>query len=292
MSDSELAPLIKRVAEALERLSPAGAEDAGLDAAEGFVWHADGTLLEAVPRINRLELSLLKGIDRVRDILLDNTRRFARGLPANNALLWGARGMGKSSLIKAVHGVVAADGVGGLKLIEIHREEISSLPILLGRLRSCGHQCLLFCDDLSFESEDTTYKSLKAALEGGISGRPDNVLFYATSNRRHLMPRDMIDNERSTAIHPGEAVEESVSLSDRFGLWLGFHPCDQATFFAMVEGYADHFGLAVERETLHAEAIEWSMTRGARSGRVAWQFVQDLAGRLGVELAPANGRSK
>ena len=208
MSDSELAPLLKRVAEALERLSPAGQEDAGLDAAEGFVWHADGARLEAVPRINRLELSLLKGIDRVRDILLDNTQRFARGLPANNALLWGARGMGKSSLIKAVHGVVAADAASDLKLIEIHREEIASLPILLGRLRGCAHQCLLFCDDLSFESEDTTYKSLKAALEGGISGRPDNVLFYATSNRRHLMPRDMIDNERSTAIHPGEAVEE------------------------------------------------------------------------------------
>ena len=291
MSGTELAPLLKRVAEALERLSPAGTEDAGLDAADGFVWHADGARLEAVPRINRLELPLLKGIDRVRDILLDNTWRFARGLPANNALLWGARGMGKSSLIKAVHGVVAADAAGGLKLIEIHREEISSLPLLLGRLRGCDQQCLLFCDDLSFESEDTTYKSLKAALEGGISGRPDNVLFYATSNRRHLMPRDMIDNERSTAIHPGEAVEESVSLSDRFGLWLGFHPCDQATFFAMVEGYADHFGLAVERETLHAEAVEWSMTRGARSGRVAWQFVQDLAGRLGVELAPVDRRS-
>ena len=291
MSGTELAPLLKRVAEALERLSPAGTEDAGLDAAEGFVWHADGARLEAVPRINRLELPLLKGIDRVRDILLDNTRRFSRGLPANNALLWGARGMGKSSLIKAAHGVVAADAKGGLKLIEIHREEIFSLPLLLGRLRGCDQQCLLFCDDLSFESEDTTYKSLKAALEGGISGRPDNVLFYATSNRRHLMPRDMIDNERSTAIHPGEAVEESVSLSDRFGLWLGFHPCDQATFFAMVEGYADHFGLAVERETLHAEAVEWSMTRGARSGRVAWQFVQDLAGRLGVELTPADRRS-
>ena len=284
MSDSELTPLLKRVAEALERLSPAGAEDAALESADGFVWHADGARLEAVPRINRLELSLLKGIDRVRDILLDNTRRFARGLPANNALLWGARGMGKSSLIKAVHGVVAAEDAGGLKLIEIHREEIASLPLLLGRLRGCESQCLLFCDDLSFESEDTTYKSLKAALEGGISGRPDNVLFYATSNRRHLMPRDMIDNERSTAIHPGEAVEESVSLSDRFGLWLGFHPCDQATFFAMVEGYADHFGLAIDRETLRAEAIEWSMTRGARSGRVAWQFVQDLAGRLGVAL--------
>ena len=285
MSDSELAPLLKRVAEALERLSPTGPDDAALESADGFVWHADGARLEAVPRINRLELSLLKGIDRVRDILLDNTRRFAHGLPANNALLWGARGMGKSSLIKAVHGVVSAEEASGLKLIEIHREEIASLPILLGRLRGCGRQSLLFCDDLSFESEDTTYKSLKAALEGGISGRPDNVLFYATSNRRHLMPRDMIDNERSTAIHPGEAVEESVSLSDRFGLWLGFHPCDQATFFAMVEGYADHFGLAIDRETLHAEAIEWSMTRGARSGRVAWQFVQDLAGRLGVGLS-------
>ena len=291
MSDSELTPLLKRVAEALERLSPAGPDDAGLELADGFVWHADGARLEAVPRINRLELSLLKGIDRVRDILLDNTRRFALGLPANNSLLWGARGMGKSSLIKAVHGVVAAEDTSGLKLIEIHREEIASLPILLGRLRSCGNQCLLFCDDLSFESEDTTYKSLKAALEGGISGRPDNVLFYATSNRRHLMLRDMIDNERSTAIHPGEAVEESVSLSDRFGLWLGFHPCDQATFFAMVEGYADHFGLAIDRETLRAEAIEWSMTRGARSGRVAWQYVQDLAGRLGVGLSPADGRS-
>ena len=291
MSDPELAPLLKRVAEALERLSPAGPDDAALESADGFVWHADGTRLEAVPQINRLELSLLKGIDRVRDILLDNTRRFARGLPANNSLLWGARGMGKSSLIKAVHGVVAAEDTSGLKLIEIHREEIASLPILLGRLRGCDNQCLLFCDDLSFESEDTTYKSLKAALEGGISGRPDNVLFYATSNRRHLMPRDMIDNERSTAIHPGEAVEESVSLSDRFGLWLGFHPCDQATFFAMVEGYADHFGLAIDRETLRAEAIEWSMTRGARSGRVAWQYVQDLAGRLGVGLSPADGRS-
>ena len=291
MSDPELAPLLKRVAEALERLSPAGPDDAALESADGFVWHADGTRLEAVPQINRLELSLLKGIDRVRDILLDNTRRFARGLPANNSLLWGARGMGKSSLIKAVHGVVAAEDTSGLKLIEIHREEIASLPILLGRLRGCDNQCLLFCDDLSFESEDTTYKSLKAALEGGISGRPDNVLFYATSNRRHLMPRDMIDNERSTAIHPGEAVEESVSLSDRFGLWLGFHPCDQATFFAMVEGYADHFGLAIDRETLRAEAIEWSMTRGARSGRVAWQYVQDLAGRLGVGLSPAGGRS-
>lgn len=285
MSDSELAPLLRRIAEALEALAPAPAADAALDSAEGFIWHADGARLEAVPRINRLDLALLKGIDSVRDILLDNTRRFARGLPANNALLWGARGMGKSSLIKAVHGLVAAEAPDGLPLVEIHREEIVSLPLLLARLRGAGRRCLLFCDDLSFDAEDTTYKSLKAALEGGIEGRPDNVLFYATSNRRHLMPRDMVENERATAIHPGEAVEEAVSLSDRFGLWLGFHSCDQATFLAMVEGYAIHFDLAMDRARLRAEAIEWSMTRGARSGRVAWQFVQDLAGRLGAKLA-------
>ena len=289
MSDSELAPLLRRIAEALEALAPAPAADAALDSAEGFIWHADGARLEAVPRINRLDLALLKGIDSVRDILLDNTRRFARGLPANNALLWGARGMGKSSLIKAVHGLVAAEAPNGLPLVEIHREEIVSLPLLLARLRGAGRRCLLFCDDLSFDAEDTTYKSLKAALEGGIEGRPDNLLFYATSNRRHLMPRDMVENERATAIHPGEAVEEAVSLSDRFGLWLGFHSCDQATFLAMVEGYAVHFGLAVDRDRLRAEAIAWSMTRGARSGRVAWQFVQDLAGRLGAKLAAPGG---
>lgn len=289
MSDSELAPLLRRIAEALEAHAPAPTADAALDSAEGFIWHADGARLEAVPRINRLDLALLKGIDSVRDILLDNTRRFARGLPANNALLWGARGMGKSSLIKAVHGLVAAEAPDGLPLVEIHREEIVSLPLLLARLRGTGRRCLLFCDDLSFDAEDTTYKSLKAALEGGIEGRPDNVLFYATSNRRHLMPRDMLENERATAIHPGEAVEEAVSLSDRFGLWLGFHSCDQATFLAMVEGYAAHFGLAVDRDRLRADAIEWSMTRGARSGRVAWQFVQDLAGRLGARLAAPGG---
>ena len=291
MSNAELAPLIRRIAEALEQLAPASASDAALDSADGFVWHADGARLEAVPHINRLDLALLKGIDGVRDTLLDNTRRFARGLPANNALLWGARGMGKSSLIKAVHGVIVAEAPNGLPLIEIHREEIASLPILLARLRGSEKRCLLFCDDLSFDAEDTTYKSLKAALEGGINGRPDNVLFYATSNRRHLMPRDMVENERSTAIHPGEAIEEAVSLSDRFGLWLGFHPCDQATFFAMIEGYVAYFGLAIDRAALHAEAVEWSMTRGARSGRVAWQFVQDLAGRLEVRLSAARDRS-
>lgn len=289
MFDSELAPLLRRIAEVLEAHAPAPTADAALDSSEGFIWHADGARLEAVPRINRLDLALLKGIDSVRDILLDNTRRFARGLPANNALLWGARGMGKSSLIKAVHGLVAAEAPDGLPLVEIHREEIVSLPLLLARLRGTGRRCLLFCDDLSFDAEDTTYKSLKAALEGGIEGRPDNVLFYATSNRRHLMPRDMLENERATAIHPGEAVEEAVSLSDRFGLWLGFHSCDQATFLAMVEGYAAHFGLAVDRDRLRADAIEWSMTRGARSGRVAWQFVQDLAGRLGARLAAPGG---
>jgi predicted AAA+ superfamily ATPase len=280
----ELAPLLRRIAEALERLAPPKVDDAALDNADGFVWHADGTRLEAIVRINRLDLGLLKGIDAVRDILLENTRRFARGLPANNALLWGARGMGKSSLIKATHGTILSEAPGSLALIEIHREEIASLPLLLTRLRGSKRRCILFCDDLSFDSEDTTYKSLKAALEGGIEGRPDNVLFYATSNRRHLMPRDMIENERSTAIHAGEAVEEAVSLSDRFGLWLGFHNCDQATFFAMAEAYVAHFGITVDRETLHAELVEWSMTRGARSGRVAWQYVQDLAGRQGLDL--------
>ncbi len=285
MSDAAAVPLLRRIAEALERLAPPRPDDAALESAEGFVWHADGARLEAIAEINRIDLALLKGIDRVRDILLDNTRRFARGLPANNALLWGARGMGKSSLIKAVHGAVAPDAPAGLVLVEIHREEIASLPVLLTRLRRSATRCILFCDDLSFDSEDTTYKSLKAALEGGMDGRPANVLFYATSNRRHLMPRDMVENERSTAIHPGEAVDEAVSLSDRFGLWLGFHPCDQATFFEMVEAYAAHLDLAIDSENLRAEAVEWSMTRGARSGRVAWQFIQDLAGRL------ANGES-
>jgi len=242
--------------------------------------------LEAVHDINRLDIQLLKGIDRVRDILLDNTRRFANGLPANNALLWGARGMGKSSLIKAAHAKIIDEIPGSLALIEIHREEIPSLPRLLTWLRRSVRRSILFCDDLSFEAEDTTYKSLKAVLEGGLEGRPDNVLFYATSNRRHLMPRDMMDNEQSTAIHPAEAVEEAVSLSDRFGLWLGFHACDQETFFDMVEGYAAWYGLKASRDELHAQAIEWSMGRGSRSGRVAWQFVQDLAGRTGNTLKP------
>jgi predicted AAA+ superfamily ATPase len=231
-----------------------------------------------------VRLDLLKGIDRARDTLLENTRRFAHGLPANNALLWGARGMGKSSLVKAVHAEVNAENASKLVLVEIHREDIASLPNLLAILRPAGRRFVLFCDDLSFDGQDTAYKSLKALLEGGIQGRPDNALFYATSNRRHMMPRDMIENERSTAINPSEAVEEKVSLSDRFGLWLGFHACDQDTYFDIVESYVKHFGLAIERDRLRAEANEWSITRGARSGRVAWQFIQDLAGRLGRRL--------
>jgi uncharacterized protein len=284
MSDSELLPLLRNIAEALERLAPQRAAGADLAAADAFIWHADGGWLEPVTQVNRVDLALLRGVDRARDILLDNTRRFATGLPANNALLWGARGTGKSSLVKAAHAAVnaenAGNGTAAIALVEIHREDLASLPVLLKAVRESPRRCLLFCDDLSFDSSDTSYKSLKAVLEGGIEGRPHNVVFYATSNRRHLMPREMIENERSTAINPSEAVEEKVSLSDRFGLWLGFHHCDQETYFAIIEGYARHYGLEVPPETLRAEANEWSVTRGARSGRVAWQFIQDLAGRL------------
>jgi predicted AAA+ superfamily ATPase len=284
-----LGPLLRRVADALDRLAPPGAASDGLDSADAFVWHAEAGALSAVPKVSRVDYQLLRGIDRQSDILLDNTRRFAAGLPANNALLWGARGMGKSSLVKAVHARVnaeaAANGHAPLVLVEIHREDIPSLPQLLTILRGASRRCVLFCDDLSFDDADTSYKSLKAVLEGGIEGRPANVLFYATSNRRHLMPRDMIENERSTAIHASEAVEEKVSLSDRFGLWLGFHNCDQDTYFAMVEGYARHYGLKLDIKQLRAEANEWSITRGARSGRVAWQYIQDLAGRLGKALS-------
>lgn len=283
--DSEL---LRRIAEALERLAPAPAPLAALDAADAFVWNAEGPSLEPVPEVSRVAVSLLRGIDRVRDILIDNTARFARGLPANNALLWGARGMGKSSLVKAAHAAInaplPAKSVDRLILIEIHREDIESLPRLMGLLRAQPRRALIFCDDLSFDHDDASYKSLKAVLEGGIEGRPRNVLFYATSNRRHLMPRDMMDNERSTAINPSEAVEEKVSLSDRFGLWLGFHNCSQADYLEMVEGYAAHYGLKIGKEALHAEAIEWAATRGNRSGRTAWQFIQDLAGRLGQTL--------
>jgi len=285
--DQTLAPLLTRIAEALERLAPPPASACGLGGADAFVWHPDPPRLAPVPEVARVEIGLLQGVDRQKQLLLDNTLRFARGLPANNAMLWGARGMGKSSLVKAAHAAANAERPGSLALIEIHREDIATLPALLTLIRRQTRNCLIFCDDLSFEREDADYKALKSVLDGGIEGRPRNALFYATSNRRHLMPRDMIDNERSTAINPAEAVEEKVSLSDRFGLWIGFHNCDQATYFAMVEGYAAEFGLPIDAETLHAEAVEWAVTRGGRSGRVAWQFIQDLAGRLGVAISVA-----
>jgi uncharacterized protein len=284
MSAENLIPLLTRIADALDRLAPPPPVALDIAAADAFVWHADPDRLEPVPSVNRVDIALLQGVERQRDILLDNTRRFAGGLPANNALLWGSRGTGKSSLVKSIHAVVCQERPGELALVEIHREDIPTLPRLLTRLKGEARRFILFCDDLSFDHDDAHYKSLKAVLDGGIEGRPDNVVFYATSNRRHLMPRDMIENERSTAINPAEAVEEKVSLSDRFGLWLGFHNCDQTTYFAMIEGYARHFGLEIATEQLHAEAVEWSVTRGSRSGRVAWQFIQDLAGRLGTPL--------
>jgi hypothetical protein len=285
MNDPDLAPLLRRIADTLERLAPAPPPAADLDAADAFVWHADRQVLEPVAAVNRVEIGLLRGIDRVRDILLANTERFAAGLPANNVLLWGARGTGKSSLVKAAHAAVNSKHPHALALVEIHREDIPSLPRLLALLREASRRCVLFCDDLSFDQHDTSYKSLKAVLEGGIEGRPSNVVLYATSNRRHLMPRDMIDNERSTAVNPAEAVEEQVSMSDRFGLWLGFHNIDQPTYHAIVKGYAERYGLTLPPGQLEAEANEWSITRGSRSGRVAWQFIQDLAGRLGKPLA-------
>lgn len=272
-----------RIASALERMSPAPQPAPSFDGAEAFVWHVDPDRLQPVPKVNRVALDLLVGIDRSRDTLLDNTRQFARGLPANNALLWGARGMGKSSVVKAVHASVCAEG-HDLKLVELQREDLGSVGRLLNVLRAAPARFVLFCDDLSFSHDDEHYKSLKAVLDGGIEGRPDNVIFYATSNRRHLMPRDMIENERSSAINPSEAVEEKVSLSDRFGLWLGFHPCSQDEYLAMIRGYCDAYGVQVAEEELRAEAVEWQATRGARSGRVAWQFFTDLAGRKGVPL--------
>jgi len=282
---NDLPDVLERIAAALERLAPPATRPLDPDAADAFVWHP--TLgPQPVERVNRVELSLLKGIDRVRDILIENTERFARGLPANNALLWGARGMGKSSLVKAAHADVNARTDERLKLVEIHREDIETLPDLMSLVgRNANHRFIVFCDDLSFDADDTSYKSLKAALEGGIEGRPENMVFYATSNRRHLLPRDMMENERSTAINPSEAVQEKVSLSDRFGLWLGFHNCSQDEFLDMIKGYAQALRLDVSEEELKRQAIEWSATRGSRSGRVAWQFIQDLAGRLGVRAA-------
>ena len=278
--------VLERIADALERLAPPPPAAPDFVSAEAFVWHPDGRRLAPVARVNRVDMSLLKGIDRVRDLLVENTERFARRLPANNALLWGARGMGKSSLVKAAHAAVgAAHPAAGLRLIEIHREDIESLPELMAMLRPARQRFIVFCDDLSFDADDTSYKSLKTMLEGGIEGRPDNVIFYATSNRRHLLAREMVENERSTAINPGEAVEEKVSLSDRFGLWLGFHRCSQDEYLAMVEGYVTRYRIPLAGDELRREALEWATTRGARSGRVAWQYVQDLAGRLGVALS-------
>ncbi len=280
---SREAEALERIAGALERIIPPAAVLPDFAQADAYLWATEPDRLVPVPKVNRVELDLLVGIDRARDTLMQNTLRFARGLPANNALLWGARGMGKSSLVKAAHAVANAE-TGTLVLVEIHREDIPAIGRLLGLLGQSDRRFLLFCDDLSFDKDDSHYKSLKAVLDGGIAGRPDNVLFYATSNRRHLMPRDMIENERSTAINPSEATEEKVSLSDRFGLWLGFHPCDQDEYLRMIRGYCDHFGIAIGDERLRAEAIEWRQTRGAMSGRVAWQFVLDLAGREGVPI--------
>lgn len=290
--DDQTLETLLRIAVALERLAPPARKPAGLAEADAFVWHPAGAELSPVAKVNRVELSLLRGVDRVRDTLAENTERFAKGLPANNVLLWGARGMGKSSLVKSVHadtnrrlaGEASPPGVLPLKLIEIHREDIESLPVLMGLLRPDPHRAIVFCDDLSFDGQDTSYKSLKAALDGGVEGRPDNVVFYATSNRRHLLPREMMENERSTAINPGEAVEEKVSLSDRFGLWLGFHKCSQDEYLAMIDGYVGHYKLAIAPEALRQEALEWATTRGSRSGRTAWQYIQDLAGRLGRRL--------
>jgi predicted AAA+ superfamily ATPase len=275
---------VRRLADALERLAGPAPAINDWNAADCFVWAPARLHLQPVARPNRVALSLIRGVDHVRDILHENTLRFADGFAANNVLLWGARGMGKSSLVKAVHeDVRSATGIS-LKLIEVHREDISSLPVLLDILKATPHRIILFCDDLSFDHDDTAYKSLKAALDGGVEGRPDNVLFYATSNRRHLLPRHMMENEQSTAINPSEAVEEKVSLSDRFGLWLGFHKCSQEDYLQMIDAYADHFKLKLDRTQMHHEALEWATTRGARSGRVAWQYIQDLAGRLRIVL--------
>ena len=283
--DQPTLTVLARIADALERIAAPPPRAPDLTAADAFVWSAAKGTLVPVPRVNRVSMALLRGIDRMRDTLLENTERFARGLPANNALLWGARGMGKSSLVKAVHGEInSAKPERPLKLVEIHREDIETLPDLMGLIRSDPHRFVVFCDDLSFDGDDASYKSLKAVLEGGIEGRPDNVIFYATSNRRHLLPRDMMENERSTAINPGEAVEEKVSLSDRFGLWLGFHKCSQDEYLDMVFGYAEHAKLDHPRDAIRAESLEWATTRGSRSGRTAWQYIQDLAGRLGRRL--------
>ena len=283
-NDPTLSQYLLRIAQAVEQLTPGVPPDLDIKEGTAFVWQADLLQLKPANKVNCVDLILLKGINQARETLLENTCRFAKGFPANNALLWGARGMGKSSLVKAVHNEINQREPFSLVLVEIHREDIHSLPPLLDRLREQSKRFLLFCDDLSFDAGDSDYKSLKAVLEGGIEGRPNNVIFYATSNRRHMMPRDIIENDQSSAINPSDAVDEKISLSDRFGLWLGFHACDQTTYLAMVDGYAEHYRLGVDSHVLKSESIEWSVTRGGRSGRVAWQYIQDLAGRLKRKL--------
>ncbi len=282
MSNDKILAQLTRIADSLDRLAPPATTPVDLDSGDAFVWEAESNHLRVIPKVNHVDMSILHGIDRVRDILYDNTLRFAKGLPANNALLWGARGMGKSSLVKASHAQVNEEMDNPLALIEIHREDIPSLPILMQQLQTTKRRSVIFCDDLSFDSDDSTYKSLKTVLDGGLEGRPANVIFYATSNRRHMMRRDMIENERSTAIMPSEAVEEKVSLSDRFGLWLGFHSCSQDEYLEMIRRYLKHYNIPIGEEEFVKEAIEWTRTRGSRSGRVAWQYIQDIAGRTGT----------
>ncbi|WP_288900633.1 ATP-binding protein [uncultured Sneathiella sp.] len=284
MSNDKILAQLMRIADSLDRLAPPAPAAVNLDSGDAFVWEAESNLLRVVAKVNHVDMSILHGIDRVRDILFENTLRFAKGLPANNALLWGARGMGKSSLVKASHAQVNKELGSPLALIEIHREDIPSLPILMQQLQKTKRRCVIFCDDLSFDSDDSTYKSLKTVLDGGLEGRPTNVIFYATSNRRHMMRRDMIENERSTAIMPSEAIEEKVSLSDRFGLWLGFHSCSQDEYLEMIRRYLAHYNIPIGEEEFTREAIEWTRTRGSRSGRVAWQYVQDVAGRTGTVI--------
>ncbi len=285
MTEQQILSVLLRIADALERQSPRQVTENDLDHANAFVWEPETNTMQAVPEVNHVPLDMLEGIELQKKLLLQNTQQFADGFSANNALLWGARGTGKSSIVKAVHHHINEQTPGALLVVEIHREDLPTLPALLKVLKKTERRCLIFCDDLSFDGDDTSYKSLKAVLEGGIEGRPDNVIFYATSNRRHLMPRDMIENERSTAINPAEAVEEKVSLSDRFGLWLGFHNMDQDTYFAAIAGYVKQYSLNISEEDWKAEAVEWTVTRGSRSGRVAWQYIQDLAGRLGQKIA-------
>ena len=284
MKNDSLNPVLERIANALERLAPETSIVEQKMDSTAYVWDKELNHLKAIKNVSKLELPLLKGLEQQTQILYDNTKQFAQGLPANNALLWGARGTGKSSLIKAIHGNINENTKFSIILVEIFREDINSLPALLDRLKNNKKRFILFCDDLSFEDKDTEFKSLKAVLEGGIEGRPENVIFYATSNRRHLMPRDMIENERSSAIHTSESVEEKVSLSDRFGLWLGFHPINQETYFEIVDSYAKKYNLEIDNTDLKSQALEWSMTRGSRSGRVAWQFIQDLAGKQGKKI--------